>query len=141
MIHLVPRPVRTWLIVGTDAHAKNHALLIGAGGRVRLAPLYDLASAPPYAPIDIKRAKLSMKIGGEYPFQNVQIRHWHKMAQEHRLDPEQVVERLRLFAAELPELASDVEKRVKREGLNHPLIPRIAGKLNMRTTTFQKSIR
>src|SRR5580704_12648103 len=33
-----------WLIVGTDAHAKNYALLIGAEGRIRLAPLYDVAS-------------------------------------------------------------------------------------------------
>jgi serine/threonine-protein kinase HipA len=36
--------VFNWLIAGTDAHAKNYSLLIGAGGRVRLAPLYDVAS-------------------------------------------------------------------------------------------------
>src|SRR5216683_2884559 len=28
-----------WLIAGTDAHAKNYSLLIGAEGRARLAPL------------------------------------------------------------------------------------------------------
>jgi len=127
-----------WLIVGTDAHAKNYALLIGAGGRVRLAPLYDLASALPYAQIDIKRAKLSMKIGGEYLFQNIQIRHWKKMAQELRLDPEQVVERLRLFAGELPDLVADVEKRMKAEGLKHPLISRLTEKLISRAAAFQK---
>jgi serine/threonine-protein kinase HipA len=33
-----------WLIAGTDAHAKNYALLIGGEGRVRLALLYDVAS-------------------------------------------------------------------------------------------------
>jgi serine/threonine-protein kinase HipA len=33
-----------WLIAGTDAHAKNYSLLIAGGPRVRLAPLYDLAS-------------------------------------------------------------------------------------------------
>ena len=32
-----------WLIAGTDAHAKNYALLLGGSGAVRLAPLYDLA--------------------------------------------------------------------------------------------------
>jgi serine/threonine-protein kinase HipA len=36
-----------WLIAGTDAHAKNYSLLL-AGGQVRLAPLYDIASALPY---------------------------------------------------------------------------------------------
>ncbi len=40
--------VYNWLIVGTDAHAKNYALLIGAEGRVRLAPLYDVASVLRY---------------------------------------------------------------------------------------------
>ncbi len=36
-----------WLIAGTDAHAKNYSLLL-AGDQVRLAPLYDIASALPY---------------------------------------------------------------------------------------------
>ena len=34
-----------FMIAGTDAHSKNYALLIGAGGWVRLAPLYDVTSA------------------------------------------------------------------------------------------------
>jgi serine/threonine-protein kinase HipA len=36
-----------WLIAGTDAHAKNFSLLISSR-RVRLAPLYDVASILPY---------------------------------------------------------------------------------------------
>ena len=35
-----------WLIAGTDAHAKNYSLLL-AEDQVRLAPLYDVASALP----------------------------------------------------------------------------------------------
>jgi len=61
-----PEDVRTfldaiaynWLIAGTDAHAKNYALLIGAQARIRLAPLYDVASVLPYPDIDIERVKL-----------------------------------------------------------------------------------
>ena len=30
-----------WLIGGTDAHAKNYSLLIGAGDEIRLSPLKD----------------------------------------------------------------------------------------------------
>ena len=37
-----------WLIAGTEAHAKNYALLLDGNGAVRLAPLYDLASILPY---------------------------------------------------------------------------------------------
>lgn len=36
-----------WLICGTDAHAKNYGLLLEKD-EVRLAPLYDIASALPY---------------------------------------------------------------------------------------------
>src|SRR5438445_7401851 len=46
-----------WLIAGTDAHGKNYALLIGAQARVRLAPLYDVASVLPYPDIDIERSE------------------------------------------------------------------------------------
>jgi serine/threonine-protein kinase HipA len=54
-----------WLIAGTDAHAKNFSLLLG-GRRVRLAPLYDVASILPYDEFDLRKVKLVMKIGGEY---------------------------------------------------------------------------
>src|ERR1700723_3634765 len=90
-----------WLIVGTDAHAKNYALLIGTQGRARLAPLYDVASILPYTQIDIKKTKLSMKLGGEYCFSNIQGRHWRKMAQDIRLDPDKVIQRADDFARPL----------------------------------------
>jgi len=137
---LIDSIIFNWLIVGTDAHAKNYALLIGDGGRVRLAPLYDLASALPYAQIDIKRAKLSMKIGGEYRFHSIQIRHWRKMAEELRLDPENVLQRLDLFTGELAGHVGDIEKRMRREGLDHPLIPRLAERLTLRAAAFRKII-
>lgn len=43
-----------WLIAGTDAHAKNFSLLL-SGRRVRLAPLYDVASILPYDEFDLKK--------------------------------------------------------------------------------------
>ena len=53
-----------WLIAGTDAHAKNYSLLL-AGGQVRLAPLYDIASALPYGTHE-RKLRFAMKIGGDY---------------------------------------------------------------------------
>ena len=44
-----------WIIAGPDAHAKNYSLLL-AGQDVRLAPLYDIASALPYKNFDQKRS-------------------------------------------------------------------------------------
>ncbi|WP_297148780.1 HipA domain-containing protein [uncultured Ellagibacter sp.] len=37
-----------YLIGATDAHAKNHSLLLVAPDDIRLAPLYDVASIAPY---------------------------------------------------------------------------------------------
>jgi len=38
--------VFNWIVAAPDAHAKNVSVLLNGGG-VRLAPLYDIASAPP----------------------------------------------------------------------------------------------
>ena len=40
----------------------NYSLLLGVGGQVRLAPLYDLASLLPYVK-QRKDRRLAMKIG------------------------------------------------------------------------------
>jgi serine/threonine-protein kinase HipA len=56
-----------WLIGGSDGHAKNYSLLHGSGGRVRFAPLYDLASALPYPDLNTPKLKLAMKYGSHYP--------------------------------------------------------------------------
>jgi serine/threonine-protein kinase HipA len=53
-----------WLIGGTDGHAKNYSLLL-AGDQVRLAPLYDIASALPYGTHE-RKLRFAMKIGGDY---------------------------------------------------------------------------
>jgi len=63
-----------WLIGGTDAHAKNYALLHAPGRAVRLAPLYDVASALPYDRSP-QRLKLAMKIGSKYRLHDISARH------------------------------------------------------------------
>jgi serine/threonine-protein kinase HipA len=54
-----------WLIAGTDAHAKNYSLLL-AGGQIRLAPLYDVASALPYPGVHERRLRPAMRVGRDY---------------------------------------------------------------------------
>jgi serine/threonine-protein kinase HipA len=65
-----------WLIAATDGHAKNYSLLVASRGRVRLAPLYDVASVPPYSQFDLKRVKLAMKVGDKYRLRDVGRREW-----------------------------------------------------------------
>ncbi len=89
-----------WLIGGTDAHAKNYSLLLAAG-QVRLAPLYDVASALPYG-TDEHKLRLAMKVGDSYA---VYPRHdpWPAAAQALGLDAEALHARVR----ELTEAAPD----------------------------------
>ena len=130
--------VFNWLIAGTDAHAKNYALLIGVGGGVRLAPLYDVASILPY--IDIEKAKASMKIGGEYRLRNIRAYHWRKLAVELKLDPEKTLRRVSDLADQLGDCIPAVRQQMIKEGLKHPIIPRLADAITKRAATSHKMI-
>lgn len=114
-----------WLIAGTDAHAKNYAILI-APGQVRLAPLYDVASVLPYREINIERAKLAMKLGGEYRLRNIYKLRWRKLAQQLRLDPEAVISRVDNIARHLIDLVPEMRRRIKDEGFDHPIFGHLA---------------
>jgi serine/threonine-protein kinase HipA len=82
-----------WLVGGTDAHAKNYSLLL-AGGQVRLAPLYDVASALPYDDMYLPKLRMAMRIGREYRLERIQGRHWRRFAVENRLDPDRLIARI-----------------------------------------------
>jgi serine/threonine-protein kinase HipA len=127
-----------WLIAGTDAHAKNYALLIGAEGRIRLAPLYDVASVLPYADIDIEKAKLSMKLGGEYRLRYISLHHWRKLAKELRLDSEAIIGRVDDLATQLRDHVSEIQQRMATEGIGHPIILRLAEAVRLRSATCRK---
>ena len=132
--------VYNWLIAGTDAHAKNYALLIGAGGRIRLAPLYDVASVLPYPDINIEKAKVSMKIGGEYRLRNIRPSHWRTLAVELKLDPDKTLRRVSDLAGQLADHVSAVKQQMVSEGLKHPIIPRLAEAVAKRAAASRKMI-
>lgn len=86
-----------WLIAGTDGHAKNYSLLL-VGNHVRLAPLYDVASALPYGTHE-RQLRLAMKVGGDdrvLPQRN----NWPAAADELGLEADDLLARV----AELGEL-------------------------------------
>jgi serine/threonine-protein kinase HipA len=117
-----------WLIGGTDAHAKNYSLLL-AGAQVRLAPLYDLASALVYDDLYLPRLRMAMKIGGEYGVTAVCGRHWRRFADAVGLDPDGVVDRIAKLAARTPDaFAMAVEAPDVRE-LESPLAGRMADRI------------
>ena len=116
-----------WLIAGTDAHAKNYALLHGPGGAVRLAPLYDVISALPYPDqLSPWKTKLAMRIGSKYRVRDIRREHWESLADEARLPPDEVIDRVRDLARRVPDLAADVRRELEADGLPRDVVTRLS---------------
>lgn len=123
-----------WLILGTDAHAKNYSVLHQQGGRPRLAPLYDLASILPYpdAERDPGRLKLAMQVGSEYRDRNIRRRHWDELAEDLRLNTGATIARATELAQRVGPAAAAVRNELVAQGLDHAIVPRLAEKLTAR---------
>jgi serine/threonine-protein kinase HipA len=117
-----------WFIAGTDAHAKNFSLLL-SGRRVRLAPLYDTASILPYDGFDMHKVKFAMKIGGEYQLSQIGLRQWQKFAREARVEADELIARLAAMAKQLPDEVNAACVRAREQGLDAPIIERLAAQL------------
>jgi serine/threonine-protein kinase HipA len=98
-----------WLILGTDAHAKNYSLLLD-GPDVRLAPLYDIASAAPYGDHPSK-LRLAQKVDRYYRPTIIEARHWERLATSCHADPDHLVQRVRDMASRVEDAMSDVIRR------------------------------
>jgi serine/threonine-protein kinase HipA len=128
-----------WLIGGTDAHAKNYAMLIGAEARARLAPLYDIASILPYD-FDFQKIRSAMKIGGEYRFRDIGLRQWRKLAADLRLDAGELITRIGDLARALPDALADVCRTAEADGIDHPLVEKLAGGIRERAQKYAKVV-
>lgn len=116
-----------YLLAATDAHAKNYSLLHARGTvrpSMRLAPLYDIASAWPYSKrIQPQKMKLAMRIGRHYRVQEIQPRHFRDLAQACNYAPERLLDMLRALSDRLPDealalLAESSKRRHSREMLS-----------------------
>lgn len=124
--------VFNWLIGGTDAHAKNYSVLHGSGGKLRLAPLYDLASALPYSQFDERKLKLAMRMGREYLLENVGLRQWQRVEDDLRLPADSLVPRARKLTQAMMSKLPAVVDRMHSEGLAHRIIGKLAHALKKR---------
>jgi serine/threonine-protein kinase HipA len=115
-----------WLIAGTDAHAKNFSLLIAPGPQIRLAPLYDLASALPYPQrIDLQKAKLAMKIGGSYRLREIRRSHWESCARDLRMPAKDLIARAESMIERMAQAVPQVADLLHREGIDEPVVGRL----------------
>lgn len=106
-----------WIVGGTDAHAKNYALLLSAD-QVRLAPLYDIASALPYEPD--RELRLAMRLGTDYRMRPRRDP-WPTVARELGVDVDATVERVRTLLRIAPDALRDAAKAQEVVALRRPL--------------------
>lgn len=114
--------VFNWFIGGTDAHAKNYGVLFSGGSFVRLAPLYDVASALPYYPTELRKLTLAMRVGGEYGLLRVSRGHWRRLAADVGVTAEEIEDIIHQLAAALPDAFASVRTTARESGLSHPIL-------------------
>ncbi len=124
-----------FVIAGTDAHAKNYGLLLSAGGRYRLAPLYDIASWLPYSS-DSRKDRLAMSVDGTYHIDRIQPRHWEAQARKCDYDPDRALAHIRDLIARIPGEARHLLAECKKEGLATADLSKLVTLLVKRCTTL-----
>ncbi len=73
-----------YLIGNADAHAKNLAMQVEPGGRLRLAPLYDVLCTVIYPHLD---TRMALAIGGEFRPEWVREANWRRFAESVQINP------------------------------------------------------
>ena len=131
--------ILNWIIGGTDAHAKNFSMLIGARGRARLAPLYDVASTLPYD-FDPRKLKMANRIGGKYRLEEISSRHWAGFASEVRLPATEVLDMARTMAEGLPEAFTETVDAARADGLDHPILQHMVKVFSERSERCARSL-
>lgn len=131
--------VFNWLICGTDAHAKNYSLLL-SGDQVRLAPVYDVASALPYPDMPLQKLRLAMKFGGSYYVTASGPRLWPKVAGELGLDVEQVIERAHALIHVTPEALSQAAREEQVTHLKSTMPARLVDLVSRRVVDCARTL-
>jgi len=109
--------VFSWMVLNTDAHAKNYSVFIRPDG-VELTPLYDVSSFVPYAgrvehthgqsAAAFSRTKLSMRIAADYEAGEQSWFEWEAVAREAGLERAAITDWAIALADALPTLAAAV---------------------------------
>ena len=94
------------LMCNVDAHSKNYSILIGAGGSVKLAPLYDVMCGEVYPKIT---KQLPQSIAGKTDATHLHGTDWQRLAKEVGLSPARSLRRV----GELCRLVSENAARAK----------------------------
>ena len=107
-----------WIIVGTDAHAKNYSLLLH-GGQVRLAP-FTTSRPPPYG-LPLQKLRLAVKPGSAYKV-DPSSSPWSRLARDIDLTEDEV-KPARQLALNIPDAFTSVGREPEVRGSSAALQP------------------
>ncbi len=128
-----------YVIQGTDAHAKNYSILLSADGTYRLAPLYDIISALPYAGAGYE--KMAMSVNRKVKFRTIYPSDWESEAKKYGYDGEQALSYVRFMISNVADAAVTVMKKCEKEGLRtktlSKLVDLIAGNAKKLAKTYK----
>jgi len=132
-----------WIIGGTDAHAKNYSMLLGAQGEARLAPFYDLSSILPHLgegeiQAETRDLRLAMKIDRVYPIDEVMPRHWERCASSAKVGSEFTLQSVRHQIAVMPDLALACAATVRAQGISHEIVNRLVDTIAARANGLSR---
>ncbi|WEV69256.1 type II toxin-antitoxin system HipA family toxin [Bifidobacterium sp. ESL0775] len=142
IIQFVIGLILNFLIGGTDAHAKNYAILEPVGEAPRFAPFYDIASIFAYDQRGDRKGerKMAMSIGGEYHYERMELKHWLKLCQDAKLDAELIAGLLRHYAEILPDTFNDTAKSTLTDVAKLKISPESLRTPNGSSTTERKEL-
>lgn len=126
-----------WFVAGTDAHAKNYPVLL-ADDQVRLAPMYDVASALPYGTHE-KKLRLAMTIGGDdrvHPDRN----NWPQAAKDLGVDRDRLVARVHEIGPVMADSFSEAATAPAVRALKRPLPATLADLISDRVARCMRVV-
>lgn len=133
-----------YLLAATDAHAKNFSLLHGPGSLrpgMRLAPVYDIASAWPYPRRNpLQKMKFAMQIGRHYRFKEIQLRHFEELARACQYPADLLVATLQQLAERLPDESAGLLKEIEVKGMVRAVLARLHDRLATQCKVTRKLI-
>lgn len=122
----------------TDAHAKNYALQIGAGGSSRLAPLYDVLCAKIYPQITMN---LAQGLGERRVAAEIQGSDWQMLARRVGLNPAYTLQRVAELCKLVMEHAQDARDRVAAMPAGgHELLDRVQAEVARSTQIIERQL-